>query len=86
MGQFCYEKVSDPTFFRENRIDAHSDHVWYADSAEEKAGESSFRLYLNGIWKFVYAPYYASADKDFLRECYYFKDYGEIISPAHMHF
>lgn len=84
MGQFCYEKVSDPTFFRENRIDAHSDHVWYADSAEEKAGESSFRLYLNGIWKFAYAPNYASADKDFFREDYDCKNWADIRVPAHI--
>ena len=29
MRQFDYAQVKNPEFFRENRMDAHSDHVWY---------------------------------------------------------
>ena len=43
MKQFDYNKVKDPEFFRDNRLDAHSDHVCYVNEEEEKRGVSSFR-------------------------------------------
>ena len=61
MKQFDYNKVKDPEFFRENRLDAHSDHVWFRNGKEAESGKSSFRLNLNGLWKFAYAPNYESA-------------------------
>ena len=30
MGEFRYEKVKDPEYFMDHRMDAHSDHVAYA--------------------------------------------------------
>ena len=50
MKQFDYNKVKDPEFFQDNRLDAHSDHVCYANEEEEKRGVSSFRFNLNGLW------------------------------------
>ena len=29
MKQFDYAKVKDPEYFRDGRLDAHSDHVYY---------------------------------------------------------
>ena len=55
MSSFMYEKVKDPTFFRENRLDAHSDHKYYRDKKELQRRESSFIYSLNGLWKFAYA-------------------------------
>ena len=34
MRTFDYEKVKDPQYFRDGRLDAHSDHRYYADQAE----------------------------------------------------
>jgi len=38
MPQFDYEKVKDPMFFKENTLEAHSDHICYRslEELEEK--------------------------------------------------
>ena len=52
---FDITKIQDPEFFRENRVDAHSDHIAFANEDELRSGETSFRYSLNGLWKFHYA-------------------------------
>ena len=47
---FDKKKIADPTVFRENRLDAHSDHICYASREEEKQGKSSYRYSLDGVW------------------------------------
>lgn len=84
MKEFDYGRVRDPEFFRDNRMDAHSDHKWYADGAEELAGESVFRYSLNGLWKFSYAPNYGSAVKGFQAPEYDCSGWDEIRVPAHI--
>lgn len=84
MSQFDYNKVKNPEFFRENRLDAHSDHVYFKDADEAENGVSSFRLSLNGLWKFAYAPNYESALKDFETEGYDCKGWADIRVPAHI--
>ncbi len=84
MSQFDYSKVKDPEFFRENRVDAHSDHGWFRDKREADRNESSFRLYLNGLWKFAYAPNYESALKGFEAADYDCKGWADIRVPAHI--
>lgn len=84
MSQFDYNKVKNPEFFRENRLDAHSDHVWYRDSMEEKTGKSSFRLSLNGLWKFSYAPNFRMAPAGFEALGYDCRSWADIRVPAHI--
>lgn len=84
MKQFDYNKVKDPEFFRDNRLDAHSDHVCYANEEEEKRGVSSFRFNLNGLWKFAYAPNFVSAPDGFEAEGYDCKGWTDIHVPAHI--
>ena len=84
MKQFDYNKVKDPEFFRDNRLDAHSDHVCYANEEEEKRGVSSFRFNLNGLWKFAYAPNFVSAPEGFEAEGYDCKGWADIHVPAHI--
>lgn len=84
MSDFDYRKVSDPEFFRENRLDAHSDHKWFANAAEEMEGVSSFRHSLSGLWKFSYAPNYNAAIPGFQNldcDCHGWTD---IRVPAHI--
>lgn len=52
---FDVKKIHDPKFFKENCMAAHSDHVTYKNEAEAVEQNSSFRLSLDGIWKFHYA-------------------------------
>ncbi len=84
MSQFDYSKVKDPEFFRENRLDAHSDHVCYGNLNEEKSGKTSLCYSLNGLWKFAYAPNYGAAFKDFQGTDYDCKSWADIRVPAHI--
>ena len=34
---FDFEKLKEPGYYRENRLDAHSDHCFYASEAERDA-------------------------------------------------
>lgn len=52
---FDFEKVRKTDFFRENRLDAHSDHIWYRSLEEGEQKNSSFFQSLNGTWNFHYA-------------------------------
>ena len=59
MKQFDYAMVKDPEYFRDGRLDAHSDHVYYASEEEAVDRETSYRESLNGLWKFQYARNYS---------------------------
>ena len=65
MGMVTLEQIKDPTVFAKNRLKAHSDHCFFANEKEVAAGKSSFRLGLNGVWKFYYAKNFAQAPQDF---------------------
>ncbi|GAA1389786.1 glycoside hydrolase family 2 TIM barrel-domain containing protein [Luteococcus peritonei] len=52
---FDPRRLSDPTDFAENRMAAHSDHLWFATPEEASSGRSSFVGSLNGLWKFHHA-------------------------------
>ncbi|MCI5953987.1 MAG: DUF4981 domain-containing protein [Lachnospiraceae bacterium] len=84
MSQFHYEQVKNPEFFMENRLNAHSDHVCFADESEEREGKTSFRVSLSGLWKFSYAPNYDAALKGFEAEDYDCKSWTDIRVPAHI--
>ncbi len=84
MSKFDYGRVSDPEYFKENRLEAHSDHVWYADEGEAEEGRTGFRHSLNGVWKFAYAPNYKAAVPDFWAEDYDCRDWADIRVPAHI--
>lgn len=47
---FTVDRLADPSFFAENRLPAHSDHIAYADAMEMADGVSSLRRSLNGLW------------------------------------
>ena len=48
--------LTDPTVFRVNRLDAHSDHVCYASAEEAARGVTSLRQNLDGLWRFRWSP------------------------------
>ena len=84
MKQFDYAMVKDPEYFRDGRLDAHSDHVYYASEEEVWDKETSYRESLNGLWKFQYARNYESAIPGFEAEEYNCKDWEDIYVPAHI--
>ena len=84
MKTFDYSLVKDPQYFKDGRMDAHSDHTYYRDGEEAQEKETSFRYDLNGIWKFHYARNYGSAVPGFEKEEYCCKDWDDIRVPAHI--
>lgn len=84
MKTFNYEMVKNPLCFRENAIAAHSDHKYYASMEEMEQADSSFRMSLNGLWKFHYAKNYASVITGFEKEEYCCKVWDDIRVPAHI--
>lgn len=84
MSSFDYEKIKDPRYFQENRLPAHSDHTFYPSVEAAEEGESDFYYSLNGLWKFAYAPNYATSAKGFEAVDHCCKSWADIRVPAHI--
>lgn len=82
--EFDVKKIHDPKFFKENCMAAHSDHVTYKNEAEAMEQNSSFRLSLDGIWKFHYAKNDAQTIPGFETENYNCRPWDDIRVPAHI--
>ena len=95
MQKFDTSKIKNPTFFSDNRLKAHSDHIAYASWEEaERAKEdkafaggaagSSFRISLDGVWKFHYAKNLDQVIPGFESTEYNCKSWDDIRVPAHI--
>ncbi len=90
MHTFDYERVKDPSYFCDGRMDAHSDHMYYASFEELAAakagdpGESIFRQSLNGLWKFHYAESYKGTIPGFEQLSFDCRGWADIRVPAHI--
>lgn len=78
------EKISNPLFYEENRVAAHSDHRYYAGEAELAQDVQSLKRSLDGVWKFRYAKNLEEAPKDFYRNEADCRDWEDIRVPAHI--
>ena len=84
MSEFDYAKLSDPLYFEENRMEAHSDHTAYGSFEDLAQGRSSLRLSLDGLWKFHYAKNLDSVIPGFEKEDYNCRAWDDIYVPAHI--
>lgn len=84
MPDFNYEQVKNPQYFAEGRMEAHSDHICYANRQEAAAKKTSFRYSLDGIWKFHYARNYAQTIPGFEQPDYDCRPWDDIRVPAHI--
>ena len=84
MSSFDYGKVKDPEYFQENRVEAHSDHKYYASMVAMLQKEENYKYDLNGLWKFHYAKNYESTIKGFEKTEYNCKNWDDIRVPAHI--
>lgn len=75
--------LEDPTVFRVNRLDAHSDHVCYAAPGEIGSG-SSLRQSLDGEWRFLWSENPAARPADFWQDGFDLSAFGTIRVPGHM--
>ena len=83
-SNFDYDIVKNPRIFEENRLAAHSDHVCYANWYEEQNKEASYRMSLDGLWKFAYAKNMNAAITGFEAVDYSCKTWDDIRVPAHI--
>ncbi len=81
---FDYKKLSDPEFFKENVLPAHSDHICYPDEAHLMSGENPFRYSLNGLWKFSYARNLTECVKGFELPETDCRGWADIRVPSHI--
>ncbi|HOO28067.1 MAG TPA: beta-galactosidase, partial [Lachnospiraceae bacterium] len=84
MSGFDDKKIKDPVFFKENRIDAHSDHKYYRNNEEFEKDHSTFCFSLNGLWKFNYAEKIGNAPVGFEAADFNCQGWDDIRVPAHI--
>lgn len=76
--------LEDPTVFRVNRLDAHSDHICYPSPEEAATGKTSLRQSLDGQWIFKWSKNPDSRPADFWQEGYDLSGFTTIQVPGHM--
>ena len=81
---FNESRLKDPGYYRENRLDPHTDHCWYLSDAEREAGESALRMSLNGPWKFFHAMNPGQVVPGFEQPEYDCGGWEDIPVPAHI--
>lgn len=81
---FVYDMVKDPTCFAVNRQEPHADFLVCKSIEEALEEKSSFRVSLNGIWKFHYAGNYGGTISGFERPEYSCEGWDDIRVPAHI--
>ena len=84
MGTFNYDLVKDPTYFKDNRVAAHSDHKYYTSVEAMEQDVDNFRHSLNGLWKFHYAKNYNCTIPGFEKPEYCCGPWDDIRVPAHI--
>jgi len=80
MKKFDDTILKNSNVIQENRLPVHSDHVCMPNWFE--AEENSFRMSLDGLWKFDYAKNMDLAVVDFEKEEYRCKGWDEIRVPS----
>lgn len=80
MKEFDVAIVKNPMIVQENRIPAHSDHVCMPNWFEGE--HNSFRMSLDGLWKFSYAKNMDLAVAGFEKEEYSCLGWDELCVPA----
>ena len=81
---FDYTRLRDPEYFRENRLDAHSDHTFYPTREALENGDNDWKLSLNGSWKFFYALNNDQVIPGFEAAEYNCRPWADIPVPAHV--
>ncbi len=81
---FNYQNIKNPGYFRENRMEAHSDHKFYRCLSNAMEKEEDFQVSLNGLWKFSYAKNIESTIQGFEKNEYDCKAWDDIKVPSHI--
>ena len=81
---FDEKRLKDPGYYRENRLDAHSDHAYFMSEEERDSGKMSMRESLNGLWKFFYAQNPGQVIPGFEEAGFDCRGWRDIPVPAHV--
>ena len=81
---FDERRLKDPGYFRENRLDPHTDFTVYRSAAEWETGRSTLRMSLNGQWKFFYARNPEQVIPGFELPSFDCGGWADITVPAHI--
>ncbi len=84
MGKFDYSIIPDPEKFCENRLAAHSDHIFHTCENESEKDYPDCRMLLNGVWKFRYSHDLNNLPEGFEKPDYDVNGWDEIRVPAHI--
>lgn len=84
MKDFQLEKIKNPEFFKENRMEAHSDHLFYASMEDARKDKNTFRYMMNGTWKISYAKNPSLSVEGFEALDYDCRAWDDIKVPAHI--
>ena len=84
MRVFDYENLKNPEYFRDGRLDAHSDHRYYVSTMDMELGTEEFKESLNGLWKFHYARNLKGIIPGFEKTDYCCRSWDDIHVPAHI--
>ena len=78
------EWLENPEVFQVNRLDAHSDHMYYQSEEDRQAGKNHLCQSLNGQWKFAWSSRPADRPEKFYEEGYDDAAFEEIQVPGHI--
>ncbi|MEN8078336.1 glycoside hydrolase family 2 TIM barrel-domain containing protein [Clostridioides difficile] len=84
MGDYNLDYLENPEVFSINRLEARSDHNYYKDINELREGNSSFKQYLNGTWKFHYSKNLDGVIDKFYDENFNVENWDNIKVPGHI--
>ncbi len=80
MNNIKFEYLKDPEVFQINRLNAHSDHIYYTPYMKYE----DLRILQNGNFKFFYAKNLNEVKQDFYKEGFDDKDWDLIKVPGHI--
>lgn len=82
---FSLDWLNDPTRIHDQRLDAYSDHNWYANNTELISNRSSFYHDLSGSWDFLYFPNFTSLpNPENLSALVELPNWDKITVPGHI--
>lgn len=76
--------LENPEIFQINRLEAHSDHRYFANECEMKDRETAMRKSLNGIWKINYVKNPDLRIKNFYEKDFDSTNWDTIKVPGHV--
>lgn len=76
--------LEDPEVFRVNRLDAHSDHVFFESEDTMRSQEKTLYQSLNGSWRFLWSAIPEARPKNFYEEDFNDSAFYPIEVPGHI--